>query len=111
MFTEAEDRDGGPPVAVISHRLWVESFGASPAVVGGPITIDGSVRTLVGVMPKRFDLEEGGVQVWLPVAFDEDDRVSRGSHYLYLIGRLRPEATLDSARAELRAMGSVGVAE
>ena len=63
VFTEAEDRDGGPPVAVISHRLWVESFGASPAVVGGPITIDGSVRTLVGVMPKRFDLEEGGVQV------------------------------------------------
>ena len=67
VFTEAEDVDGGPPVAVISHRLWVESFGASPAVVGGPITIDGAARTLLGVMPPRFDLEEGGIQVWLPL--------------------------------------------
>ncbi|HEX2465383.1 MAG TPA: ABC transporter permease, partial [Thermoanaerobaculia bacterium] len=74
VFTETEDVDGGPPVAVISHRLWVESLGASPAVVGGPITIDGAARTLLGVMPPRFDLEEGGIQVWLPLGLSPNDR-------------------------------------
>jgi predicted permease len=104
VFTEAEDVDGGPPVAVISHRLWIESFGASPAVIGGPITIDGAARTLLGVMPPRFDLEEGGIQVWLPLGLSPDDRNGRGSHFIYLIGRLKPDATLASARAELEAL-------
>ena len=105
VFTAEEDVDGGPPVAVISHRLWVESFAASPAVVGGPITIDGQERTLLGVMPPRFDVEESGIQVWMPLAFSADDVTRRrGSHFVFLIGRLKPEATLASARAELDAL-------
>ncbi len=104
VFTAAEDVDGGPPVAVISHRLWVESFGASPSVVGGPITINGTARTLLGVMAPRFDVDESGIQVWLPLGLSADDRTRRGSHFLYLTGRLEPAATLASARAELDAM-------
>ncbi|HEX2463824.1 MAG TPA: ADOP family duplicated permease, partial [Thermoanaerobaculia bacterium] len=60
--------------------------------------------TLLGVMPPRFDLEEGGIQVWLPLGLSPNDRTRRGSHFIYLIGRLRPEATLVSARAELDAL-------
>ena len=100
VFTESEDVDGAT-VAVISHRLWVEAFGAEPTVVGGPITIDGRPRTLVGVMPPGFDLEESGTQAWLPAGIGAKDRGRRGNHFLFLIGRLRPEITLASARAEL----------
>jgi predicted permease len=100
-FAEGEDVAGAAPVAVISHGLWTEAFGASPAVVGGPIRVDGTDRTLVGVMPPGFDVDESGIDVWLPLGLGPDDRQRRGSHYLFLIARLEPEATVESARAEL----------
>ena len=101
VFVDGEDEDGAPPMAVVSHALWVQAFGGSESVIGSQVLIDGSPRTLLGVMPPGFDLEESGIQAWLPLGIDAEDRQRRASHYLFLVGRLRPEATVDSARAEL----------
>jgi putative ABC transport system permease protein len=45
---------GNSPVAVLSHDLWERDFGGSPDAVGGPITINGSAFTVIGVAPRRF---------------------------------------------------------
>src|SRR5947207_1055612 len=51
IFTEDEDKIGGPPVVVISERLWQRAFNRDPAVIGRSITLHDSNFTIIGVMP------------------------------------------------------------
>jgi predicted permease len=100
VFTAEEDIPGGESVVVISQRLWRSAFGADPSIVGRGIEVDGGVSTVVGVMPDGFDVEEAGVDVWIPAALPENP-TNRGSHFLNLVGRLSPELSLEQARSEL----------
>ncbi|HEX7136225.1 MAG TPA: ABC transporter permease, partial [Vicinamibacterales bacterium] len=100
-FDPAETRPNGASVAVLSYEVWKSSFGGSPAVVDSQVEINGSPRTIVGVMPPRFDVADLHAEVWLPLVVDPGNRTNRGGHFLYLIGRLSNGSTLASARAEL----------
>ncbi len=52
-FLEQEDRAGAPEaVAVISHDLWQNLFGADPAIVGRKIRLDEIPFTIAGVAPQ-----------------------------------------------------------
>ncbi|MQA89158.1 MAG: hypothetical protein GEU90_02810 [Gemmatimonas sp.] len=99
-FVAEEDVPGGEPVAVISHRLWRSAFGGDPSIVGRGIELNGTLGTLVGVMPEGFDVEEAGVDVWTPAAIGGNP-TNRGSHFLNLVGRLAPGVTLEQARSEM----------
>ena len=105
-FTPEEDRPGGPEVVVLSHGLWQRRFGGDVAVIGRAIRVNGKPRTVLGVMPPEFKLpmdfrEARPAQLFVPLALDPADPGNRGSHYLLGVGRLRPNATLDQARAEM----------
>jgi hypothetical protein len=65
LFVEIEYRPDGTPVAVVSHRCWMERFGSQPELVGRVITLDGRRRTVVGVLPPGFDFPKGAC-VWVP---------------------------------------------
>jgi len=65
-FTAEEDRPNGPGVAVISYGLWRRVFGGDPQLVGSRVQIDGAPTTITGVMPDGFDIENAGVEVWVP---------------------------------------------
>jgi putative ABC transport system permease protein len=96
-----DDRAGAPEVVVISHQFWRDRLSANPAVIGESITLDGKPRTIVGVMPAGFAYPKGA-QYWVPVgpaagALTEN----RGVFWMVGIGRLRAEASLESARMEL----------
>jgi predicted permease len=113
-FDQAEDLPNGPPAAVLSYDLWQSAFGGA-AVLGTPVEINGVRRTIVGIMPPRFDVADQRVQLWLPLGLDPASRQNRGSHFLYLIGRLAPGSTLASSRGELETLlagwpASVGAA-
>ena len=97
-FTSEEDRRGGPHVAVISHALWRQRFGADPAVIGRTITLDGTAREVVGVMPSGFAFPTPATQLWVPMRVD---RADLGGFFLPSIGRLRADATPDRAASEL----------
>jgi putative ABC transport system permease protein len=103
-FVEEEGRPDGQPVALLSHGLWRSAFGGDPGIVGRSVVVNGEVRQVVGVMPPTFDVEDAGVQIWLPYVLDPGNRENRGQHVLALIGRLAPDATLEHARAELLAI-------
>jgi predicted permease len=63
-FSKGEDAQTAEPVAVLSYGLWQE-LGADPAMVGKRITVDGSPRTVVGVMPRGFWFPDPSVRVWM----------------------------------------------
>jgi len=102
-FTAEEDRPNGPGVAVISYGLWRRVFGGDPQLVGSRVQIDGAPTTITGVMPDGFDIENAGVEVWVPVQIDAHP-TNRASHYLHLVGRLAPGVSLAQARTEMQAL-------
>src|SRR5207237_915442 len=102
IFDPVETRPGGAQVAVLSNEIWRSAFGARP-IVGQQIEIDGVRRTIVGIMPPRYDVADQHVEVWLPLVLDPADRRHRGNHYLYLIGRLADGLPAARARAALGA--------
>src|SRR5207249_1067101 len=94
--------DGEPvaaPVAVLGYRFWQRQFGGDPGVVGRQLRLNDKVRTVVGVMPKRFMWR--GADVYLPIVF-ERGRVIEGVRYVHLLGRLKRGVTEAQAEADLR---------
>jgi len=108
VFEAEEDRRGGPRVAVISDGLWRRRYDADPHIIGRTMMLDDSSTTIIGVMPASFhlplDFAGDATDLWVPLALGNVDPTVRGGHYLNLIARLQPGATLASADAEVRAM-------
>ena len=98
-FTAEEDSPGRANVAVISYRLWMSHFNGDRAAVGRVVEMDGAPHTILGVMPKEFDVTHGSEDIWTPIAFSSDDATKYGEHYLKVYARLRPGVTVEQARA------------
>ncbi len=107
-FTDEEDRSGAP-VAVISYGLWQRRFGGSQSAVGSDVTMNGAARTVIGVMPADFSFRsEAGspIEFWAPMQFTPAEAASRGSHYLTVVARLRPDVTIDQAREDMESIAA-----
>ena len=108
-FTPEEDRNGGPPSAIISDGLWRRAFGREADIVGKQIQINSQPTTVVGVMPPGFVFPPGSndpAEVWVPLQLDPANPGSRGSHFLYVIGRLKPEVRVEQARSEMDSLAA-----
>ena len=106
-FTEEEDRNNGPRVAIISHGLWQKGFGGASDIIGKQIQVNAATTTVVGVMPANFGFPPGSneqVELLVPFQFDPANPGTRGSHFLSVIGRLRPGVTVDQARSEMTSL-------
>lgn len=103
-YSREEDLPGADPVVVLSHELWRTAFGGDPALVGRAVEVNGQSRVVVGIMPPGFDIDDQGIQVWLPLALDPANRQNRGSHFLNLVGRLAPGVTLAQATLEMESL-------
>lgn len=102
-FSDAEDKPGAPPVALISHSLWERRFSSSPGVLGQSITLDNQSYSIIGVMPRRFEILQQAADVILP--FEPWARTlpdDRSWHPGILpIARLKPGVSLEQARSEI----------
>ena len=104
-FIPAEDAIGGAQAVILSDEFWRRRFGADPQVIGRTITLVGQSRTVIGIMQPGFRfLDEA--EVWLPLAMDVNQQLSRQGNEVRLkvVARLKPGVTLESARAELSAI-------
>jgi putative ABC transport system permease protein len=109
FFTADEDRPGGPPVVVLSHGAWQRRFGARADIIGRTMTLDGEVRSIVGVMPASLPLPGTFTcEVWVPSAFDVAANMRHGYDTRYdgdsIVGRLRDDVGVDRAQSELALM-------
>jgi predicted permease len=95
-FLPDEDQPGKPPVVVIGERLWKRRFASDPKLVGGTITLDAQQYSVVGIMPTEFEfpLEAPRADMWVPAHLDKPQDANRGSHYLFVVGRLKAELPL-----------------
>jgi len=99
-----EDQPGKPEVAVISERLWKRRFGRDPNLLGSKITLDGKPTTVVGIMPASFEFPPGSPDrtLWLPMQLPPSVNFNRGSHWMNVIGRLKPGQSVESAVADMK---------
>ncbi|MGH9614451.1 MAG: ABC transporter permease, partial [Bryobacteraceae bacterium] len=91
--------------AVMSYRLWRQRYGSDPAVIGAAFNLDDKPFTVVGIAPPGFfgdTLRSNPPDFFLPLATEGDDVNKPDTHWLDLIGRIRPGAAPVSIEAEMR---------
>jgi len=103
LYTDQEDRPGGPNVALLSDRLWRATFHADPNIAGKPIALDGSSYTVLGVMPRGFDYPST-VDIWTPVAMAPSALDGFEHRYVRILGRLKPGVTVEAAQQAMNAL-------
>ena len=101
-FSVDEERQGHNHVAVIDDALWRQRFGADTAIVGKKLLLDNESFEIIGVLPRGFQID-GPCDVWAPL-LTNDARLTRGSHFLRVIGRLAPGVTRAQLDGELAAL-------
>ena len=101
VFQPGDEVPGKSNLAILSYRLWQSRFGSDPNIAGRVISVDNVSRQIVGVMPANFRFMSPAAQMWVPVEMDPDPMYYWSFGY-QVIGRLRPGATLESARAEFK---------
>src|SRR5262249_29900634 len=102
-FIAEEEQPGNDTRAIISHSLWQRRFGGDPQVVNKTIQLDGRTLTVVGIMPAEFHFPDRDTEAWIPLAFTPDllEEDNRGSHFLDIVARLKPNVTQAQAQADI----------
>jgi predicted permease len=110
FFLPQEDRTPlTHPVVVVAHSFWKRQLGADPNAVGKAVTVNGHPFTIVGVAPPGFRgaFTPLDVQAWVPLMMQAQLRPGRDmttAVWLWTFGRLKPGASVESARQELGAI-------
>lgn len=99
-FLPEEEKPGAERVAVLSESFWRTYFEADPRIVGRTVRIDGEPRTVVGVVASESQLPApNDAKVFLPLALDPAT-APRDVFNSFVIGRLKPNVTLERAGTE-----------
>ena len=106
LFTEEDGRPGFMNMkwkipVLISHRLWVDRFGADRSVIGRTIALNDSAREIVGVLPPGFTFPDAGTQIWLLLEPPPGTASFLRGFTWEAIARMGPEVTVASTGAEL----------
>jgi putative ABC transport system permease protein len=98
-FEPGDDQLSAAGVALISDSLWQRRYQRDTSAIGRTIRLDNLPYTIVGVMPQAFRFPSRS-ELWIPMtpSLGVSGAASRG---ISIIGRLRPEVTLEQANAEL----------
>ena len=103
-FAPDEDQPGRERVVLLSNALWRSRFAADRAVVGREIRLNGSMHTVVGVMPLDFQYPSSSHQAWVPLVLEAGELTRQVTDNYRVVARLDRHATLDQARREAAAL-------
>ena len=102
-FLADEGRPGAGQVVVLDHGYWQSHFGGDPDVLGRTMTIDGEARTIVGVLPERFEFLDPQVDLWEPLAIDPATARDEQRGVL-VVARLAPGVSTAEADAAMKTL-------
>ncbi len=102
VLQPADYEPGAPPVFVLRYKIWVSQFGADPKILNTTLILNGTPRTLVGVMPPRFAW--WGADLWIPEkpirAVQKTAVAGAFPHFWWLLGHLKPGITVKQAESD-----------
>ena len=111
-FSESEDQLGGAPVVLISEKLWEQKFDYSADAVGKSLDLNGTLYTIVGVIPASFHYRNENFHedkdVFVPLG-QWSDPLFRNRHTgmgMDAIGRLKPGVTVEQAKADMNSVAT-----
>ena len=102
IFTTEEEQWGNRHVALLTHALWKDKFGADPKIVGQTIRLDAEPYVVIGVMPDSFAALMSQVQICVPFAQRPDAQMPRGARWIHVIARMNPGVSIARAQQELQ---------
>jgi len=109
LFTRRDDMPDAAKTVLISYGYWQRKFGANPSAVGRSITIGGTSREIIGVMPKGFDfIDQQDVALYMPMQLDRG-KTKLGNFSFRAIARLKPGVTVGQANAEFGRLIPIGI--
>lgn len=101
VFQTSDYRPGAPPVFVMRYKTWKDRFSGDPGALKKTFVLNGTARTLVGIMPPRFGWYDA--DLWIPET--PLPGVSTGSAPMpvrwFMVGRLKPGVSQAQAEADL----------
>jgi putative ABC transport system permease protein len=118
LMTVEDDHGAADKVMVLSDGFWKRRFGADPGVIGTTLNLDGQVFTVVGVLPRDFQILHPDAQfpksvdVWVPLVplfgsmygLNDYSEAPRAAHGMRGFGRMKPGITLARAQADMDAV-------
>lgn len=112
LISAEENQPGQNNVVIVSHQFWQQRLGGAANVINSSIRLNDQNYTVIGVMPAGFEFPHPSfnfaepVEFWVPLAFTTTQVAERQRpYYLNIIGLLKPNVTLDQARAEMATLG------
>jgi putative ABC transport system permease protein len=101
VIQSADYKPGAPPVFVLRYKAWKSHFNGDPNVLNKVFVLNGTARTLVGIMPPRFGWYDA--DVWIPKT--PHPGMSIGFAGLperwFILGRLKHGVSVEQASADL----------
>ncbi len=100
-FTASEAQDLSQTV-ILTEAFWKRRFHGDPKVLGQTFKISGVLSTVVGVMPPSFGTFYGDpLDLWVPINAESSRYSERKDHWLFAVGRLKPDGTQNQAQTEM----------
>lgn len=100
-FLPEETQEHAPAAVLLTYGGWQQRFGGDPRIVGRTVTINGSLATIVGVLPQSFQFAPSrSADFWIssrPTGWE----LRRNAHWFYPVGRLKPGVSLEQAQADI----------
>jgi len=97
-FVAADSLPSAEPPVILAYGFWLRRFGGDSALVGKPITLDGTPFTVIGVLSPNVRTQ---AQLWTPLVVPPELMADRNAHMLAVIGRVAPGRSIDAARREM----------
>jgi predicted permease len=101
-FSASDAKIGAGPTVLVSDEYWRQHLGAPRDLSQSHLKIDGTVFSVIGVLPPGFHFPTD-VNLWLPADLEGENR-SRTSHNYSAVGRLRDGVTLEQANQDVSAI-------
>src|SRR5467141_2441946 len=97
----ADYEPGAPPVFVMRYKTWVSRFSADPAIINKTFVLNGTQRTLIGIMPPRFGW--GDADMWIPQKPSRSPEQGRFGfpQFWFLLAHLKPGVSIRQAESDL----------
>jgi putative ABC transport system permease protein len=101
-ITSADGMVKSSPVFVMSYKTWKGEFHSDPTILGKSFLVDDIPRTLIGIMPPRFQAYGALVQIWTPITGSSDAKTADPATSVdTMMARLKPGISLEKASADL----------